>query len=68
MHGTESGTIRRCDLLGMGVALLEEVCHCWGVGEFENLFLAIPIKIPTQFFNELQRAICKFIWNNKNLG
>jgi hypothetical protein len=23
------------------------------------------IKIPTQFFNKLERAICKFIWNNK---
>ena len=26
-----SGTIWKCDLVGVGVALLEEVCHC-GVG------------------------------------
>ena len=25
-----SGTIRRCSLDGVGVALLEEVCHCGG--------------------------------------
>ena len=26
---------------------------------------AIPIKIPIQFFTELQRAVCKLFWNNK---
>jgi hypothetical protein len=27
MHGPESGTIRKCGLVGVGVALLEAVCH-----------------------------------------
>jgi hypothetical protein len=31
-------------------------------------FNAISIKIPTQLLNESERAICIFIWNNKNLG
>jgi hypothetical protein len=28
MLGPGSGTITRCSLVGVGVALLEEVCHC----------------------------------------
>ena len=30
MLGPGSGTIRRCGFVGVGVALLEEVCLCWG--------------------------------------
>jgi hypothetical protein len=29
-------------------------------------FSSIPTKIPIKFFTELERVICKFIWNNKN--
>jgi hypothetical protein len=29
-------------------------------------FNTILIKIPTQFFTELERAICEFTWNIKN--
>ena len=30
MFGPGSGTIRRCGLVGVGVALLKEGCHCQG--------------------------------------
>jgi hypothetical protein len=30
-------------------------------------FNAISIKIPTQFFIELERPNCKFIWNKKKI-
>ena len=30
MIGPGSGTIRRCGLVGVGVALLKEVYHCGG--------------------------------------
>jgi hypothetical protein len=30
-------------------------------------FNAIPMKISTHTFTELEGAICKFNWNNKNL-
>ena len=41
--------------------------HCKNVylAKSNHRFNAIPIKFPTQFFNELERAICKFIWNNR---
>jgi hypothetical protein len=30
MLGLGTGTVRRCGFVGVGVALLGEVCHCGG--------------------------------------
>jgi hypothetical protein len=29
-------------------------------------FHKIPVKIPTQFYKDMERAIIKFIWKDKN--
>ena len=39
-----SGTIRSCGLVGEGVALLEEVCHCEsGQRELPATYLTMPV-------------------------
>ena len=38
----------------------------WQDQHCKNGYLAKSnLQIPTQFFNELKRTICKFFWNNK---
>jgi len=44
MLGPGSGTIWRCGLVGLGVALLEEVCHYErGLTEFPPSCLRLPV-------------------------
>ena len=38
-----SGTIKRCGLVGVGVALLEEVCHCEGGFEVSYMLKLCPV-------------------------
>jgi len=39
MLGPASGTIRKCGLVGGGMALLKEVCPCWGGWSLRPLLL-----------------------------
>ena len=45
--GPESGTIRRCGLVGVGVTLFDEVCHCGWTMRFQMLKLGtMPLSLP----------------------
>jgi hypothetical protein len=42
-----SGTIRRCGLVGVGVTLFDEVCHCGWTMRFQMLKLGtMPLSLP----------------------
>jgi hypothetical protein len=49
-----------CSLIGK-INIVKMAVHLKAIYRFH----AIPIKIPAQFFAELEREICKFIWNYK---
>ena len=46
-----SGTIRRCGLVGVGVALMEKVCHCGFALRSAMLKLCLVCKFSLYNFN-----------------
>ena len=53
MASKGNGTIRRCGLVGVGVVLLEEVCHC-GVG-FEVSYAQDTPSVSVHFLLPMDR-------------
>jgi len=57
-RATGTGTLKRCDLVGVGVALFEELCH-WGVGfDAQGGILFLLSVDPDGEFSATSPALC----------